>query len=82
MIRREQAITSLGPDIRPNRVAPELTALIERRGKLGMIVSRNVLARDPIVAWVTDYNTARPHSALGYQSPAPDQRNRPFRCTR
>jgi len=27
-------------------------------------------ARDLIAAWVTDYNTARPHSALGYQTPA------------
>ena len=27
-------------------------------------------ARDLITDWVTDYNTARPHSALGYQTPA------------
>jgi hypothetical protein len=27
-------------------------------------------ARDLIAAWVTDYNTARSHSALGYQTPA------------
>ncbi|MDM7255751.1 MAG: IS3 family transposase [Paracoccus sp. (in: a-proteobacteria)] len=106
------------------RVARELTTLIERRGKPGMIVSDNgteltsnailkwcaeakvewhyiapgkpmqngfvesfngrmrdeflnetlfrnlVYARDLIAAWVTDYNTARPHSALGYQTPA------------
>ncbi|WP_197647603.1 integrase core domain-containing protein, partial [Tabrizicola soli] len=26
-------------------------------------------ARDLIAEWVTDYNTARPHSALGYQTP-------------
>ena len=26
-------------------------------------------AREIIMAWVIDYNTARPHSALGYQSP-------------
>lgn len=26
--------------------------------------------RDLIAAWVTDYNTARPHSALVYQTPA------------
>ena len=105
------------------RVARELTALIERRGKPGMIVSdngteltsnailkwcaehkvewhyiapgkpmqngfvesfngrmrdellnealfRNIAhARDLIAAWVTDYNTERPHSALGYQTP-------------
>ena len=106
------------------RVARELTALIERRGKPGMIVSDNgteltsnailkwcaetkiewhyiapgkpmqngfvesfngrmrdeflnetlfrnlAHARDLITDWVTDYNTARPHSALGYQTPA------------
>jgi hypothetical protein len=27
-------------------------------------------ARELISAWVTDYNTKRPHSALGYQTPA------------
>ena len=27
-------------------------------------------ARELIAAWVIDYNTARPHSALGYQTPA------------
>jgi len=27
-------------------------------------------ARDLIAAWVTDYNTERPHSALCYQTPA------------
>ena len=27
-------------------------------------------ARDLTAAWVTDYNTQRPHSALGYQTPA------------
>jgi len=27
-------------------------------------------ARDLIAGWVTDYNTERPHSALGYQTPA------------
>ena len=106
------------------RVARELTALIERRGTPGMIVSDNgteltsnailkwcaehkvewhyiapgkpmqngfvesfngrmrdeflnetlfrnlAHARDLIAAWVTDYNTERPHSALGYQTPA------------
>ena len=106
------------------RVARELTALIERRGKPQMIVSDNgteftsnaILgwakdhqvewhyiapgkpmqngfiesfngrmrdellnetlffdldqARQLIGAWVADYNTARPHSALGYQTPA------------
>ena len=106
------------------RVARELTALIERRGKPGMIVSDNgteftsnaILAwcaehriewhyiapgkpmqngyiesfngrmrdellneslffgldqaRQVIRTWVDDYNTARPHSSLGYQTPA------------
>ena len=32
---------------------------------------RNLVhARDLIAAWVTDYNTERPHSALGYQTPS------------
>ena len=106
------------------RVARELTALIQRRGKPGMIVSDNgteftsnailvwtgayridwhyiapgkpmqngfcesfngrmrdellneclffglAHARAEIAAWVADYNTERPHSALGYQTPA------------
>lgn len=106
------------------RVARELTALIECRGKPGMIVSDNgteltsnailkwsaehkvewhyiapgkpmqngfvesfngrmrdeflnetlfrslAHARELTAAWVSDYNTARPHSALGYQTPA------------
>ena len=106
------------------RVARELTALIKRRGKPGMIVSDNGTeftsnamfawtqdnrvvwhfiapgkpmqnglcesfngrmrdellneslfidldqARHLIGAWITDYNTARPHSSLGYQTPA------------
>jgi transposase InsO family protein len=106
------------------RVARELTALIERRGKPQMIVSDNgteftsnaILswsrehrvewhyiapgkpmqngyiesfngrmrdellneslfldlnqARQTIAIWVADYNTARPHSSLGYRTPA------------
>ena len=32
---------------------------------------RNIThARELMAAWVTDYNIARPHSALGYQTPA------------
>ena len=107
-----------------HRVARELTAIIERRGKPGMIVSDNGTeltshaifawardhgidwhyiapgkpmqngyvesfngkmrdellnetlffnldqARKAIAAWVEDYNTSRPHSALNYQTPA------------
>ncbi len=106
------------------RVARELTTLIERRGKPGMIVSDNgteltsnaildwcaaqhvqwhyiapgkptqngfvesfngrmrdellnetmfrspAHARAVLADWVEDYNTQRPHSALGYQTPA------------
>jgi transposase InsO family protein len=106
------------------RVARELSAIIERRGKPGMIVSDNgteltsnaILSwcaerkvdwhyiapgkpmqngfvesfngrmrdeflnetlfhglrhtRDMVAEWVEDYNTKRPHSALGYQTPA------------
>ena len=106
------------------RVARELTALIEQRGKPGMIVSDNGTeftshaifawakdhavdwhyiapgkpmqngfvesfngrmrdellnealffglehARQSIAEWREDYNTGRPHSALGYQTPA------------
>lgn len=34
---------------------------------------RNIAhARDLIAEWVTDYNTVRPHSALGYRPPAPE----------
>jgi putative transposase len=106
------------------RVARELTALIQRRGRPGMIASDNgteftstaILtwaedhqvawhyiapgkptqngfvesfngrmrdellneslffsldhARQKLAAWTVDYNTARPHSAIGYQTPA------------
>lgn len=106
------------------RVARELTILIARHGKPGMIISDNgteltsnailkwaqqhriewhyiapgkpmqnghvesfngrmrdellnetvftslLQARAVIAAWTTDYNTTRPHSALGYQTPA------------
>ena len=106
------------------RVARELTALVARRGKPGMIVSDNgteftstaILAwaekhsiawhyiapgkptqnafvesfngrmrdellneslffsldhvRQKLAAWVADYNTRRPHSSIGYQTPA------------
>ncbi len=105
------------------RVAKELTTLVERRGKPGMIVSDNATeltpnailkwcaeakvewhdiapgkpmqnglvesltgrirnkflndalfrnlthARELMAAWGTDYNTARPHCALGYKTP-------------
>lgn len=35
-----------------------------------MLAGIGLHARDLIAAWVADYNTARPHSALGYQTPA------------
>ena len=42
-----------------------------RGGSLNETLFRNLAhARDLIAAWVTDYNTARPHSAIGYQTPA------------
>jgi transposase InsO family protein len=37
-------------------------------------------ARQAIEAWVADYNTARPHSALGYRLISTAHRNRPSRC--
>ena len=41
-------------------------------------------ARSAIAEWVEDYNTARPHSSLGYQTPAAyaanHHRNRLRRC--
>ena len=118
------------------RVARELTDLIERRGKPGLIVSDNgteftsraVLAwaqerqidwhfiapgkpmqngfcesfngrmrdellneslffgldhaRTKITDWVNDYNQRRPHSALGYQTPAAYAANLPATCDR
>ena len=43
-------------------------------------------AREAIAAWVADYNNARPHSSLDYQTPAAfaaqPHRNRPSRCAR
>lgn len=44
-------------------------------------------ARALMAAWGTDYNTARPHRALGYKTPAGfalhlTNRNCPTRCTR
>ena len=50
-------------------VARELTALIDARSKPGMIVSDNG-TEFTSNAWITDYNTARPHSSLGYKTPA------------
>ncbi len=123
-VTRECLASIADTSISGARVARELTALIARRGRPGMIVSDNgteftsnaVLswastqriawhyiapgrpiqnafsesfngrmrdellneslffglghARTEIAAWVTDYNTERPHSALGYQTPA------------
>ena len=118
------------------RVARELTALIKRRGKPGMIVSDNGTeftsnamlafaqdnkivwhfiapgkptqngfcesfngrmrdellneslflgldhAREKIATWVDDYNQRRPHSALGYLTPAAYAANLPATCDR
>ena len=118
------------------RVARELSALIERRGKPGMIVSDNgteftsnaVLswseenevewhfimpgkpmqngfcesfngrmrdellnetlffgldhAREKVRSWVYDYNHRRPHSSLGYATPAAYAANLPATCDR
>ncbi len=123
-VTRECLLALPDTSILGRRVVRELTALIERRGRPGMIVSDNgteltsnailkwcaehkiewhyiapgkpmqngfveslngrlrdeflnetlfrnqTHARELITAWVTDYNTERPHSALGYQTPA------------
>lgn len=123
-VTRECLASIADTSISGARVARELTALMARRGRPGMIVSDNgteftsnaVLswastqridwhyiapgkpiqnafsesfngrmrdellneslffglghARTEIAAWVADYNTERPHSALGYQTPA------------
>jgi transposase InsO family protein len=39
----------------------------------GCVESFNGRMRAVIAAWVADYNIARPHSALGYQTPAAAQ---------
>jgi putative transposase len=123
-VTRECLASVADTSISGSRVVRELTAMMERRGRPGMIVSDNgteftsnaVLswassmridwhyiapgkpiqnafaesfngrmrdellneslffglghARAEIAAWVTDYNTERPHSALGYRTPA------------
>ena len=123
-VTRECLAAVPGTSISGTRVARELTALIEQRGKPGMIVSDNgteftsnaILswaaerridwhyiapgkpmqnafvesfngrmrdeflnealffglghAREELALWVADYNTERPHSALGYTTPA------------
>lgn len=141
-VTRECLAAIPGTSISGRRVARELTALIERRGRPGMIVSDNgteltsnailkwcaekriewhyialgkpmqngfvesfdgrtrdeflnetlfsnlAHARDQIGTWVTECNTARPHSSLGYQTPAGFALNlttaiaRPPRCAR
>jgi putative transposase len=39
-------------------------------------------ARTKITDWIDDYNQRRPHSALGYQSPAAYAANFPATCHR
>lgn len=36
---------------------------------LEMVFTSMTQARAAIATWMADYNTARPHSALGYQTP-------------
>lgn len=145
-VTREWLAAIPDTSISGRRVARELTALIDRRGKPAMIVSGNgteltsnailkwcaenkvewhyialskpmpgkpmqngfvesfngrmrdeflnetllrnlAHARELTAAWVTDYNTNRPHSALAYQTPAGfalqlTSGNRPPRCAR
>jgi putative transposase len=109
-VTRECLAATPDTSISGRRVARELTALIKRRGKPGMIVSDNgtefpsnamfAWAQDNRVVWhfiapgkpmhngfcesfngrmrdeplntnwVDDYNQRRPHSALGYLTPA------------
>jgi putative transposase len=123
-VTRERLAAIPDTSISGKRVARELTAIIERRGKSRMVVSDNgteftsnaILrwskehqvewhyiapgkpmqngyiesfngrmrdellneslfldldqARQIITAWVADYNTTRPHSSLGYRTPA------------
>jgi len=77
-ITRECLMAMADTSISGFRIARELTALIERRGKPKMIVSDHGTelfldldqARRMIGSWVEDYNTARPHSSLGYKTPA------------
>ena len=123
-VTKESLAAVVDTSISGRRVARELTALIERRGKPGVIVSDNgteftsnaILewaaqmqvkwhyiapgkamqngnceafngrmrdellnetlffgidhARDAVARWAHNYNTERPHSALGYQAPA------------
>jgi len=55
----------------PARRLPAIPGTEPRLRHLNETLFRNLAhARDLIAAWVTDYNTARPHSALGYQTPA------------
>ena len=52
------------------RVARELTMLMRDELLNESLFIDLDQARQLISAWVTDYNTARPHSSLGYKTPA------------
>jgi putative transposase len=54
--------------------ARKLKALEDENRRLKKLLAESMLdldqARRLIAAWVADYNTARPHSSLGYKTPA------------
>ena len=62
-----------------------VTPVVKREAGAHLTLFRNLAhARELMADWVTDYNTERPHSALGPAPrrvrPASDNRNRPTRC--
>ncbi len=71
-VTRKCLVAIADTSISGRRVVRELTTLIARRGKPGMIVSDHgtEFTSNVMLAWADDYNRSRPHSALGYQTPA------------